>query len=232
MGGGSKSSTSQTQRTSTTNLNLQDIDGVALVDSAGATVLTTDQGAIDAGRELAREAFDFGDTTVQLNRDIVDLGTDVIEAQRSGFDELVDAQSVGFRELLDTQAGGLDRVLDAQQAGFGDLVDANRAGLDRLASVQTETFERFADELGDLQSDAFDFAQTAQSQAQSGVNELVGEFGAFAESASNQLLSAINTIQGRESTNTDARLESITERAIVVSGLVLGGVILVMVFRN
>lgn len=58
MGGKSSSSSTQQQTTQTQNLSLQDLDGVTVAGSENVTLRLSDQGAIEAGKDIAMQALD------------------------------------------------------------------------------------------------------------------------------------------------------------------------------
>ena len=97
IGGRSRSTSTSTTRTDVQNINLQDIDGLAVVARGNVDIQQTDQGAIAAARDIALTGLDVG---------------------RTGFSEVLDLASATLRAgQVQTQAGlGLAGSIAARES--------------------------------------------------------------------------------------------------------------------
>ena len=97
FGGRSRSTSTSSTRTDVQNINLQDIEGLAVVARGNVDISQTDQGAIRAARDIALEGLDVG---------------------RTGFTEVLDLATATLRSgQAQTQAGlGLAGSIAARES--------------------------------------------------------------------------------------------------------------------
>lgn len=151
-----KTTTSQASTVNTTQLNVQDTEGVTVVGSGNA-ITTTDFGAIEAAGEVSREALDLGRSGLQIGADLAGRGLDsafsfggdtVAGALRFGSATVSDAFSFGTRSLdsvtdfadsaLQTNVGVTRDALDfAGEAGAGVLDFARNLVGDTVSGLQS-----------------------------------------------------------------------------------------------
>lgn len=130
-GGGSRSSSSSQQSTQTQNLNLQEIGGIAVAGSEGVTIrsTTTDQGTVDAARDIAITALDTGLTGFQ---EAGDLARDVLASSERQTGSVLDF-AAGAQE-------GVFDVVDASQARAFDFAGDVNLGFQEALGGVTEDF--------------------------------------------------------------------------------------------
>lgn len=125
-----KTTTSQASTVNTTNLNVQDTEGVTVVGSGNA-ITTTDFGAIEAAGEVSREALELGRSGLNIGADLAGRGLDnafsfgsdtVAGALRFGGDTVSDAFSFGTRSL--------DSVTDFADSALSSNVGVTRDALE------------------------------------------------------------------------------------------------------
>ena len=216
----SSSSTSSAQTSNVQNLNLQEIDGTAIAGVDGDVTITstvTDQGAIDAARDIAISSIDAGAVGFS---DAIDFASDVVAGSQrqneiiagtalsvtqEGFDFGAAVVDDAVLTIENSQREVLDFARDAQSGVF-DLVRDTNAGSRQFAE---DLSGRFVEGVDDL---AGDFVNLGASLIQN-TQDFIGQAGS-------QVIGAVNDIQRRESVNTDARLEEITRIALIGAGVV------------
>jgi hypothetical protein len=216
VGGSSSSSTASTQTTATQNLNLQEISGVAVAGVDGNVSITaTDQGTVDAARDIATNIIDAGAGAFQ---ETVDLADAAIASGERGAQSVVDAgvrfgQEAGdlARDVLFSGERLTETSLDFARGSQGDALDfARDAQSDSFRLVELSSMG-FNETVGGLVEDFLAIGEN-----------LVGDVLEFAGGSGARLTDAAAAIQARESGNTDARLEDITRYALI-GAVVLGG---------
>ena len=111
VGGRSSSRSTSTTSTDVQNINLQDIDGVAVLTEGNVAITQSDAGAIEAGRQIAIAGLDTGLTGF---RETVDLTREVLQAGRRQTETVAGiASSIAARESGNTDARleGLTRTI-------------------------------------------------------------------------------------------------------------------------
>lgn len=147
MGSRSRSSTAARSDTSTQNLNLQEIDGVAVAGVGGdVRIATTDQGTVDAARDIAIAALDTGregfNEAADVARDSIDFAGDT---QERAFDFAGDVNE-GFQEsvtdivgkVFEFAGGTGEKIIDATeriQARESSNTDARLEEITRVALI-------------------------------------------------------------------------------------------------
>ena len=161
---------------------------------------------------------------VQTDQGALEVAGDIAS---EGFDFIGAAFSENVkltRDVLDFQDAANERVAITLAAGQSEALGFGADALDFADRSQVEAFAFGTDALqltAQVSADSIDFA-----------GELASSFSELAGGQSTQLLSAIDRIQARESTNTDARLGDITKVALIVAGGVAFVAIAVPVFRK
>lgn len=137
MASSSRSSQQNTQHSSTqvSNLNLQDVEGITLLNSAGAQITTTDHGAI-AG------ALDVGIEALRLGGDVV---SDGMSLAGRGFDAAEDMT----RATLDSNIAVTREALRFSEGAVGDALGFGRDALDLTGATTRDALQRIT-EFGDL----------------------------------------------------------------------------------
>jgi hypothetical protein len=222
---GSRGSSSQSNPTTTAyNLGLQEIEGPAVANVGGSTnILTTDQGAVDAGRDIALEALAVG----ERNFDVVSAGLELAldrgsEGLRAGLDAGADAQAGALRfagEVFDASRASLDANYDRS------LAFANEASSRAFASADDSRDAALAHS-----NRAFDAAADSYNTARGDVLGLVENVIDVVRDTGAEYQGAIERFQARESGNTDARLEGITSKVLYLGGAVAVVGLLVAVY--
>lgn len=141
-----KTTTSQASTVNTTNLNVQDTEGVTVVGSGNA-ITTTDFGAIETAGEVSREALELGRSGLNIGADLAGRGLD--NAFAFGSDTVSDAFSFGTRSL--------DSVTDFADSALQTNVGVTRDALD------------FAGEAG---AGVLDFARSLVGDTVTGLKDL------------------------------------------------------------
>jgi hypothetical protein len=140
-----KPKTSQSSVVNTTNLNVQDTEGVTLIGDSNQ-VTTTDFGAIQAAGELGYEALRMGNDALRTGADLAGRGLD--NAFDFGRSTVSDAFTFGTRSLdsvtafadeaLATNAGVSRDALDfASEVGGGVLDFARNLVGDTVSGLQS-----------------------------------------------------------------------------------------------
>lgn len=151
-----KSTTSQASTVNTTNLNVQDTEGVTVVGDSNS-IMTTDFGAIERAGEVSTAALDLGRDSLNIGADLAGRGLDnafafgsdtVAGAFNFGRDVAADGFSFGTRSL-DTVADFADSALNtnadlardslsfASEVGGGVLDFARSLVGDTVSGLQT-----------------------------------------------------------------------------------------------
>lgn len=202
--GGDRESTTNVQETvDTTNVNISDIeDSVAFagVRDSRIKITTTDRGAIAAGVKIATRGIDASEGALQ---EVVGLGRDVIEA--------------GSRQNERTA----NVLAEGQAAAFGFAGDINDQALGFVEGANDRAIS-FVD---DIAGRSLDAVSDVSGRSLDAVSDVADTFVEFTSGQSTNLLNAIESIQARESVNTDARLEEITRVALIGAGVVAVGAI-------
>lgn len=212
--GGSSSSSSSSSAVNTQNLNLQEIDGVAVAGVDGnVSIETTDQGTVDAARDIALRGLDTGLTGFQ---EAVDLGRDVVASGERGAQAVVDAGVTLGQESADLARDAIS-FTESQTRNVLDFASgAQREAVDLVADSQDRSFDFAGDVNRGFQESVTglteDFLQAGE--------RLVGDVIEFAGGTGNQIIAATERIQARESGNTDARLEQITRVALIGAAVI------------
>lgn len=147
MGGKSKSSTEA--NTSTTTTNVQDIDtttigledvefGVAgVTGNVSLNQISTDHGAVDAGRKIGEAAFDFGEDALDIVGEVsgraidrisdatdrsLDFGEDALDASFGFASSVVDSQAKLATQGFGTLAGAIDKASQATRSDTADTI--------------------------------------------------------------------------------------------------------------
>lgn len=128
-----KTTTSQASTVNTTNLNVQDTEGLTVVGDSNA-ITTTDFGAIERAGEVSRAALDLGRDSLHIGADLAGRGLDnafafgsdtVAGAFNFGRDVASDGFSFGTRSL-DTVADFADSSLSVNAGLARDSLDFAR----------------------------------------------------------------------------------------------------------
>ena len=166
-----------------------------------------DPGVIAAAEGFAERAFVFADSSLDAAADISVSAIDLVDRQTVN---VIDAITRATQESLDFAGGIVSGSLDA----------VSRAGESALAFVDDTMAQAFA-----FGEQSLSFAAGAQAESFVLVDELAGDSLAFASDltgtaliaqadTSQVLLDAIDRIQARESTNTDARFGDLVSTMI------------------
>lgn len=110
IGGSSRSTSSSTTRTDVQNINLQDIEGLAVAGVDGDVTLT-DQGAIQAARDIALVGLDTGRTGFS---EVLDLAGGVLRSGQAQNETIAGLTGdIAARESSNTDArlGDLTRLV-------------------------------------------------------------------------------------------------------------------------
>lgn len=152
-----KPKTSQSSVVNTTNLNVQDTEGVTVVGDSNQ-ITTTDYGALQAAGELGYEALRMGNESLRTGADLAGRGLD--NAFDFGRSTVMDAFDFGGKTASDAFAFGT-RSLDSVTA-FADEALQTNAGVSRDALD-------FASEVG---GGVLDFARGLVGDTVSGLQSL------------------------------------------------------------
>lgn len=145
-----KTNTSQASTVNTTNLNVQDTEGVTLAGSDSNTINITDGGAFDFARSVG-----------------LDLGDSLRDLGRGAFDASSDNLNRGLDFAGSTFKGATDTIGDALNTVAGVSSDS----LDRLS----QSHESSLSTLGDLVSQVFGFAGDAIEGVTDNAQRLAGQ---------------------------------------------------------
>lgn len=157
----------------------------------------TDQGAIQEAAALARVGLL---ESFDFGRDAVDLAADSVRA--------AERTSLSQQDYAAELFGGAQDTVELA------LQEARRSGETALDFGRDALFE-----VRDARSDALGIVESF-------AGEVVDDFAALSTISSEQALRAVQETARRESSNTDARVEGIANKALIGAG-VLGGLTLV-----
>jgi hypothetical protein len=131
-----KNTTDQTI-TNTQNLNLQDLEGPTVAGRAGGDInmVTTDQGAVEAGTALAARALD---VSAQGNEDALEFGEgalteslnfggDALEANVKTSDKALDFATLALQSQDDQAEQALSTVANTGQTAIAQVAQASRS---------------------------------------------------------------------------------------------------------
>lgn len=141
------------------------------MSAVGSTVVTTDQGAVQAGADIARQAIGSG----EANLDVV----------------------------TEFAKNAQNRSLDVAESALSDATGTVQKALDQGTGLARDTLYTGAD-----------LAKGFADESRGLVNDVVGQV----DRQGQAFIQAVDTLQARESTNTDARLQDITQKVIYLGG--------------
>lgn len=178
-----KTNTSQASTVNTTNLNVQDTDGITFAGSDSNVLNVTDGGAIAGALDFARGAFlDVSEATRDLGRAAIDSGTENLN-RGLGFAESAYESSLGFgsdviesnervaSDAISATSGLVDRLAQSHSQSLDIVAGTTGDALDKLAQSNTENLGA----LGNLVGKLFDFAGDAIDQASESAQDLAGQ---------------------------------------------------------
>lgn len=176
----SSSSSTQAHQTSTTtvsNLNIQDVEGVTVVDSTGTTITMTDHGAIKVAGDFAAGALD---AAARVVRDATDLGYSALGVVG---DANAAMESTARAALVEGFDFGRDALGMADAASRLAVVESMDFGRDALGVVDSSTRFSLVESLDfarDMFAGAVEAAGGALESAQAQVAETTAALGAIA----------------------------------------------------
>ncbi len=129
-GSSAKTQSTQQQSTDTQNLNLQDTAGITVANSHGLTINATDQGALTGALDVARDAFDLGQSSLDAGIGVANAGLD---NARSAYTGALDFGADLAHDAFDAWDGASDRVARFSTAALATQADANRSALGAVA---------------------------------------------------------------------------------------------------
>lgn len=144
MGGRSKSSSSS--KVTTNNINLANNSGIALANSSGNTITTTDHGAVEG-------AFEFGSDALNTVYDAVDGAFNVVDS--------VAGKSLGVAER------STENALLFGDSAMSHVSDFATDALEQTNNVMLQSQAQSSQQLAAVT----DLAKSVQSQGQSSQNE-------------------------------------------------------------
>lgn len=212
MGSKSSSKTSSSTSTNSANLNFQNVDGPAFGEAGGdVVVISSDQGAIQAGKEIALESIREGASGLEelsmLTGDVLDSGGRIVDRSLDVVENFIQEQSDLTRDLVrDSQAA------QAQQAAA--VFAANAAANDRVEAISYSAINASDRARQSVEFLARDFIDEG--------NEIIGEVIATTQNNQQDFVRSISEIQARESTNNDARIVEIV-KFVMIGVAVVGG---------
>lgn len=215
FGGGFFGSGAKTNQTTThnyvtnTSIGLSDVEGGAIVGE-GNTFISTDQGAIEAGAEIARQS-------LLLSSDTARDALEAIRDQAAGgfsFADSLTSRSLNFAD------SALSSVTGASKSFFTDALQFSNAASER----EQQTFMDSLTRIGEQANESTSFAKDLFGRSLDAVTGIL-------KAGQDQLgttVGNLNAIAREQSTSNDERVQAIASQAIKTGAAVAGGVVVVV----
>jgi hypothetical protein len=164
-----KTTTNQASTVNTSNLNVQDTDGITLAGSNNNTLNITDGGAFSLVGDVASGAFgSLSDVSADAFGTVADVSSDALSLGRAAIDSSNDGLSKGLGYASDVYTSSLSFGRDITSDAIESIADSARSTTDALRGSQSDAFD-FG---GNVVSGLFDFVDNSFNRFTNATSDL------------------------------------------------------------